>query len=201
MSRPVRFDLCPTNPSVTVSFDLRHRWARRVSRSNGLRWDFSTNKLTIAMSNMSFCNFNSKSGGRRYDFFFHLNTALPFPLQNLIKRLHSETPSSVSSTPSEDSAILSEPCSWKIEIFSATVKFSSLNAGTSRVPPRVLAIWVKPCRGKNKVSNALLNRIKNGKKNSTLLSNFWIQAFIFNTWNRSEGQWFAIKLWLAAYKN
>ena len=44
---------------------------------------------------MSFCNLNSKSDGRRYDyyFFFHLNTALPFPLQDLAQRLRSQTPS------------------------------------------------------------------------------------------------------------
>ena len=59
------------------------------------------------MSYMSFFNFNSKSDGRRYDFFFHLNTALPFPLQNLVQRLRSQTPSSVSSTPNKVSAI---PC-------------------------------------------------------------------------------------------
>ena len=77
----------------------------RVSTSDGRRCDFSANKLTIRMSYMSFCNFNSKSDGRRYDFFFHLITALPFPLQNLVQRLRSQTPSSVSSTPNEVSAI------------------------------------------------------------------------------------------------
>ena len=55
------------------------------------------------MNNMSFCNFNSKSDGRRYDFFFHLNTALPFPIQNLVHRLRSQTRSSVSSTPMQRS--------------------------------------------------------------------------------------------------
>ena len=79
----------------------------RVCRSDGLRCDFSANKLTISMSYMSFCNFNSKSDGRRYDFLFHLNTALPFPLQNLVQRFRSQTLSSVSSTPNEVSAI---PC-------------------------------------------------------------------------------------------
>ena len=65
---------------------------------------------------MSFCNFNSKSDGRRYDFFlFHLNTALPFPVQNLVQRLSSQTPSRVSSTPSEVSAI---PC----ELFGNTLR-------------------------------------------------------------------------------
>ena len=63
------------------------------------------------MSYMSFYNFNSKSDGHRYDFFFHLNTALPFPVQNLVKRLRSQTPSSVSSTPNEVSAIPCEPSS------------------------------------------------------------------------------------------
>ena len=35
----------------------------------------------------------------------------------------------------------------KVEIFSGTAKFSSLYAGTSRVPPRVLAVWAKTLRG------------------------------------------------------
>ena len=86
----------------------------RVSISDERRCDFSANKLTISMSYMSFCNFNSKSNGRRYDF-FHLITALPLPLQNLVRRLRSQTPSSVSSTPSEVSAI---PC----ELFSDTLR-------------------------------------------------------------------------------
>ena len=64
---------------------------------------------------MSFCNFKSKSDGRRYDFFFHLITALPFPLQNLVQRLFSQTPLSVSSTLSEVSAI---PC----ELFGNTLR-------------------------------------------------------------------------------
>ena len=67
------------------------------------------------MSYMSFCNFNSKSDGRRYDFFFSFNTALPFPIQNLVHRLRSQTRSSVSSTPNEVSAI---PC----ELFGNTVR-------------------------------------------------------------------------------
>ena len=56
---------------------------------------------------MSFCNFNCKSDGRRYEFFFHLITALPIPLQNLVQRLCSQTPWSVSSTPHKVSTI---PC-------------------------------------------------------------------------------------------
>ena len=47
LSRSVRFDLCPTNPIVTVSFGLRHRWAMQVSTSDGRRCNFSANKLTI----------------------------------------------------------------------------------------------------------------------------------------------------------
>ena len=35
----------------------------------------------------------------------------------------------------------------KIEILPATAKFSSLYAGASRVPPRVLAVWAKTLRG------------------------------------------------------
>ena len=69
LSRTDRFDLCPTNPSVTVSFGSRHRGAMRFSRSDGHRCNISVNKLTISMSYMSFCNFNSKSDGHRYDFF------------------------------------------------------------------------------------------------------------------------------------
>ena len=77
LSRPVSFDLCSTNPSVTVSFGLRHRWAMRDSTSYGRRCDFSANKLTIWMSYTSFCNFNSKSDGRRLDFFsFNYSSSL-----------------------------------------------------------------------------------------------------------------------------
>ena len=66
------------------------------------------------MSYMSFCNFNSKSDGCRYDFFSFITT-LPFQLQNLVQRLRSQTPSSVSSTPNEVSAI---PC----ELFGNTLR-------------------------------------------------------------------------------
>ena len=45
----------------------------RVSTSDGRRCDFSANKLTIWISYMSFCNFYSKSDGRRYNFFFSFN--------------------------------------------------------------------------------------------------------------------------------
>ena len=38
------------------------------SRSDGLRCDFSTNKLKISMSNTSFRNFNSRLDGLRCDF-------------------------------------------------------------------------------------------------------------------------------------
>ena len=123
LSRPVRFDLCPTNPIVTVSFGLRHRWAMRVSTSDERRCNFSANKHTIWMSFMSFCNFSSKSDGRRYEFFIvHLITALPFPLQNLVQRLRSQTLSSVFLRPrtkfrqslANFSAIPCVPCSWKI---------------------------------------------------------------------------------------
>ena len=58
---------------------------------------FQQINLTIWMSYMSFCNFNSKSDGHMV--FFHFITALPFPLQNLVQSLRSQTPWSVSSTP------------------------------------------------------------------------------------------------------
>ena len=44
-------------------------------------------------------------------------------------------------------AILCEVCSQKSRIFSGTARFSSLYAGASRVPPRVLAVWAKTTRG------------------------------------------------------
>ena len=47
--------------------------------------------------------------------FFHLNTALPFPLQNLVQRLRSQTPSCVSSAPNEVSVI---PC----ELFGSNLR-------------------------------------------------------------------------------
>ena len=130
LSRPVRFDLCPT-----VSFGLRHRWAVRVSRSDGLRCDLSANKLTIWMSYMSFCNCNFKSDGRRYDFFlFNYSSSLSTsesraktPLPESFKFLR--PPAKFRQSLAYFSAIPCEPCSWKIEIFSATPKFSSLIRG------------------------------------------------------------------------
>ena len=109
------------------------------------------------MSYMNFCNFNSKSDGRRYDFFFHLITALPFPLQNLVKRLRSQTPSSVSSTPNEVSAI---PC----ELFGNTLRalflknrdffwYGEIFLPNTRGPRGcLLGFWPsgpKPCGGNN----------------------------------------------------
>ena len=106
---------------------------------------------------MSFCNFNSKSDGRRYDFFFHLNTALPFPVQNLVQRLRSQTPSSVSSTPNKVSAI---PC----ELYANTLRalflkirdfflYCEIFLTNTRGPLRcLLGIWSsgpKPCGGNN----------------------------------------------------
>ena len=82
----------------------------RISRSDGLRCDFSANKLTISMSYTSFCNFNSKSDGRRYDF-FHLNTGhgiqlFPFHFRISCKdsalrllRVFLRPPNEVSATP------------------------------------------------------------------------------------------------------
>ena len=42
----------------------------------------------------------------------------------------------------------------KIEIFSGTVKFSSLYAGGPRMPPRVLAVWAKTLRGQKLIVTA-----------------------------------------------
>ena len=134
----------------------------RVSRSDGLRCDFSANKLTICMSYMSFCNFNPKSDGRRYDF-FHLITALPFPLQNLVQRLRSETPSSVSLTHNEVSAI---PC----ELFGNTLRtlflknrdffwYCEIFLPSTRGPLGcLLGFWPrrpKPCGGNNRIQTIL----------------------------------------------
>ena len=64
------------------------------------------------------------------------------------KQLSSQNPSHASSTPSKLLAILCEPCSQKSRFFLVlTAKFSSLYAGASRVPPRVLAGWAKTLRG------------------------------------------------------
>ena len=81
-------------------------------------------------------------------FFFALITVLPFPLQNLVQGLRSQTPSSVSSTPNEVSAIPCEPLKnrdffWYCEIF----------LPNTRGPlGRLLGFWPsgpKPCGGNN----------------------------------------------------
>ena len=56
----------------------------------------------------------------------------------------------------------------KIEIFSGTVKFSSLYAGGPRVPPRVLAVWAKTLRGQKSTA---ANQPPNGPFRQNLKSN------------------------------
>ena len=125
-----------SNPIVTFRNASFHCFN---SRSDGLRCDFSTNKLSTSINNIIFRNFNSKSDGLRFDsstnklkYSSYLSTLesrgilrSPSP-----SRFCSQTPSSVYPIPSEVSAILCEPCSWKTEIFfSATAKFLSLISG------------------------------------------------------------------------
>ena len=77
------------------------------TRSDGLRCDFSTNKLKISMTNMSFRNFNCRSDGLRCDFSTNeLKYSSYLSTSELRGRLRSQNPSSVYSTPSELSAIL-----------------------------------------------------------------------------------------------
>ena len=101
LSRSVRFDLCPTNPSVTVSFGSRHR---RFSRSDGsdaifqqinLRYQWAIWVSAILTLNRMDVDMT----------FFSFKYSCPFPLQNLVQRLRSQPPSSVSSTPNRVSAI------------------------------------------------------------------------------------------------
>ena len=79
------------------------------SRSDGLRCDFSTNKLKVSMSNTSFRNFNSRLDGLRCDFSRNtLKYSSYFPLQNLVTKtpLPEFFECLFDSTPSEVSAIL-----------------------------------------------------------------------------------------------
>ena len=78
--------------AIFQQINLRYEWAIWVSEI------LTLNRLDVDMI-----------------FFFHLITALPFPLQNLVQRLRSQTPSSVSSTPNEVSAM---PC----ELFGNTLR-------------------------------------------------------------------------------
>ena len=87
------------------------------------------------MSYMIFCNFNSKSDGRLYDFFFHIITALPFPLQNLVQRLPDSfecffDPQRSFGNPLRTfGQYLASPVLNKSRFFSATAKFFSLIRG------------------------------------------------------------------------
>ena len=101
-------------------------------------WPYLRSKTS--MSNASFHSVNSRSDGRRYVFcfaffFVNLNAALPFSLQNLVAKTPVPDSFECFLDPQQSfgnplrtyfSAILCEPCSWKIEIFSAAVKFSYL---------------------------------------------------------------------------
>ena len=70
-----------------------------TSRSDGLRCDFSTNKLKISISNMSFRNFNTRSDGLRYDFSTnklkyssHLSTSEPRGVDSALRILRDSAP-------------------------------------------------------------------------------------------------------------
>jgi len=94
LSRPVRFDLCPTNPSVTVSFGQmqRHRWAMRVSTVLTLdRMDFDAIFQQINLRYQWAIRVSAilTLDWMDFDVIFqeiNLNTALTFPLQNLVAK-------------------------------------------------------------------------------------------------------------------
>ena len=109
---------------------------------------------------MSFCNFNSKSDGRRYDF-FSFNYSSSLSTSEYRAKTPSQTHSSVSSTPNEVSAI---PC----ELFGNTLRalflknrdffwYCEIFLPNTRGPLGcLLGFWPsgpKPCGG-NKAGNA-----------------------------------------------
>ena len=101
------------------------------SRSDGLRCDFSTNKLKMSMSNMSFPNFNSRSDGLPYDFSTnklkyssYVSTSEPRGKDSAPRIL-----GVFIRPPAKFRQSFARPVLEKIEIFSATAKLPSLIRG------------------------------------------------------------------------
>ena len=123
-SRPVRFDLCPTIPSVTVSFGQRHRWPMRVS-------------TVLTLDRMDFDAFFQQVN-LRYQWAIWVSPILTLDRMDFdmtFQQINLNTALICLFVPQQSfafaylSAILCMPCSWKIEIFSAMAKFSSLIRG------------------------------------------------------------------------
>ena len=123
---PVRFDLCPTNPSVTVSFGLRHRWAIRVSTSHGRQYDF-------------FFSFNYSS------FLSTSDSRAKTPLPNSFECFF-DLQRSFGNTLRTFRQYLASPVLEKSRFFLILEIFLPNRRGTSRIPPRVLAVWAKTLR-------------------------------------------------------
>ena len=97
---------------------------------------------------MSFCNFNSKSDGRRYEFFFSFKLSCSL-----------STSKSCAKTPLPDSfeCFFDPQRSFGNPLPALFLKnrnffcygeiFLPNTWGTSRMPPRVLAVWAKTLRG------------------------------------------------------
>ena len=113
---------------IFQQINLQYQWAIRVSAI------LTLNRLDVCMI-----------------FFFHLYTPLPFPLQSLVQRLPSQTPSRVSLTPNKVSAIpcvlfgntLRAPFSKNQDFF----RYSKIFLPNMRGPLRCLliSISISPC--------------------------------------------------------
>ena len=84
--------------------------------------------------------------------------ARQFTLQSLVAKTPLP-PWSVYSTPGEFSAILREPFSPKSRFFLLRRNFRPYYVGTSRVPPRVLAVWAKILRGQQILQNEAIKSV------------------------------------------
>jgi len=123
-----------------------HNWTRTKRHSPWISRFTGTSELLKIPSELSLSQNSSSGSLKSFSICFILKSP-PFRRELTWSRC-------VYSTPSKLSAILyalfGNPLRAvfsKIEIFSATAKFSSLYARTSWVPPRVLAVWAKTLRG------------------------------------------------------
>ena len=92
LSRPVRFDLCSTNPSVTVSFGQKHRWAMRVSTvltPDRMDFDAIFQQMNLRYQWAIWLSEILTLDRMDFEMIFqqiNLNTALIFPLENLVTK-------------------------------------------------------------------------------------------------------------------
>ena len=103
----------------------------------------SMNNASSTIFTLGRCNFSTN----KLKFIYNARNKALRTFTTSRQRHRSQTPSHVYATLTEFSAILRAPFSPKSRLFLLQRNFRPYYAGTSRVPPQVLAVWAKTLRG------------------------------------------------------